>query len=72
MTSEDGVTNILCHWVGSIKSRVDVFNGNSARINVLTNKMPAYVDMAGSTRSSIVVAKIDGAGVVTAKDHGMM
>ena len=72
MTSEDGMTNVLCHWVGSIKSRVDVFNCNGARINVLTNKMPAYVDMAGSTRSSVVVAEIDGAGVVTVKDHRMV
>ena len=72
MTSEDGMTNVLCHWISSIKSRVDVFNCNGARINVLTNKMPMYVDMAGSTRSGIVVAKIDGAGVVTVKDHGMM
>ena len=66
------MTNILCHWIGSIKSRVDVFDCNGARINVLTNKVPAYVDMASSTRSSIVVAEIDGAGIVTVKDHGMM
>ena len=72
MTSEDGVTNILCHWVGSIKSRVDVFNRNGARINVLTNKIPAYVNMTGSTRGSVVVAEIDGAGVVTVKDYRMM
>ena len=72
MTSEDGMTNILCHWIGSIKSRVDVFDCNGARINVLANEVPAYVDMAGSTGSSIVVAEIDGAGVVTVKDHWMM
>ena len=72
MTSEDGVTNILCHWVGLIKSLVDVFDRNSTRINVLTNKVPANVDMAGLTRSSIAVAKIDGASVVTVKDHRMM
>ena len=66
------MTSVLCHWVGSIKSRVDVFNCNGARINVLINKMPAYVDMAGSTRSSIVVAEIDGTSVVTVEDHRMM
>ena len=72
MTSKDGMTNVLCHWIGSIKSRVDVLNRNCTRINVLTNKMPANVNMAGSTRSSIVVAEIDGASVVTVEDHRMM
>ena len=72
MTSEDGVTNVLCHWIGSIKSRVDVFNRNSTSIDVLANKVPAYVDMGGSTRSNIVVAEIDGASVVTVEDHRMM
>ena len=69
MTSKDGMTNVLCHWICSIKSRVDVFNCNNARVNVLTNKMPAYVNMAGSTRSSIIVSKVDGTGVITVKDH---
>ena len=72
MTSKYGMTNILCHWIGLIKSRIDVFNRIDSRIDVFANKMSENVDMTGSTRSSIVVAEIDGASVVTVKDHGMM
>ena len=72
MTSKDGMTNVICHWIGFIKSRVDVFNRDGTRIDALANKMPMNVNMAGSTRSSVVVAEIDGASVVTVKDHRMV
>ena len=66
------MTDVLCHCIGLINSCVDVFNCNGARIDVFANKMPMNVNMVDFTRSSVVVAEIDGASVVTVKDHRMM
>ena len=55
-----------------MKSCVYVFNRNGTRIDVITNKIPTDVDMEGSTRSSVIMAEIDGTSVVTVKDHRMV
>ena len=69
---KDGVTDVLCHCISLIKNCVDLLNCNGARIDVLTNKITENVNMEGSTRSSVVVAEIDGTSVVTVKDHRMV
>ena len=72
MTSEDGLTNVFGHGVGAIKSRVHVINNNSTGVDLLPNEVPTNVNMACTTRGSVVMAKIDGTSIITIKSHRKM
>ena len=55
--------------IGSAQLRVVL---NYSRIDMLTTKIPTNVEMVGLTRNGVIVAGIDGASLVTVKDHRMV